>query len=152
MNFAPIIAAAVSFDVDLTAVYMALLFVVFYYLFKLVLVNDYLKARDLRRDAVEGAREEATESQALADARIAEFEDEMKAARREAAEVRESMRTQGTAEQHDLLAEARAEIQALLAEERQKIAEQVSSAELELQSRARTLSNAIVDKILPSVG
>lgn len=151
MNFAPIIAS-VQIDLDLTAVYMALLFVVFYYLFKVVIVDDYLKARDLRRDAVEGAREEATESQALAESRITEFEDEMKAARREAAEVRESMRGQGTAEQQDMIAETREELQAKLAEERAKIAQQMSAAELELQSRAQVLSKAIVDKILPSVG
>lgn len=151
MNFAPIVAS-VSVDVDPTAAYMLVLFVLLYYVFKPVIVNDYMRAREMRREAVEGAREEAQESQALAEARMTEFEDEMKSARKDAAEIRDSLRGQGTAEQQDLVAEAREEVQARLAEEREKIAAQVAEAEKELQARANALSKAIVDKILPSVG
>ena len=151
MNFVPFVAS-VAVDIDPTVAYMAVLFILLYYVFKPLIVNDYMKAREMRREAVEGAREEATESQALAEARMSEFEDEMKAARRDAAEVRESLRGQGTAEQQDLIAEAREELQGRLAEEREKIAQQVSDAEKELQARAQALSKTIVDKILPSIG
>lgn len=148
----PTIIAAVAIDVDLTALVMCGLFIALYYLLQPIIVNDYLRAREMRKEAVEGAREEARESQALAEARMLEFEDEMKVARREAAEVRESLRGQGTAEQRDLVEEAREEVQAKLTEERDKIAAQVGEAEKELKARAAALSNAMVDKILPSAG
>lgn len=152
MYLFPHIIAAVAIDVDPTAIVMAGLFILLYYALQPLIVNDYLRAREMRREAVEGAREEARESQALAEARMLEFEDEMKVARKEAAEVRESLRGQGSEEQRDLIEEARAELMVQLTEERTKIAGQVSDAQKELQTRAVTLSRAMVDRILPGVG
>ena len=144
--------AAVAINVDLTAVVMTLLFIALYYLLQPLIINDYLRARELRREAVEGAREEARESQGLADARMLEFEDEMRAARKAAAEVRDVIRGQGTAEQRDLVDEGRAEVQQKLIEERAKVAGQVAAAQSELKERAASLSSVIVDKILPRLG
>lgn len=152
MHLPTFLLASVSIDVDATAVVMGLLFIVLYFLLQPLVINPYLRARDLRREAVEGAREEARESEALAEARMMEFEDEMKTARRDAAEVRESLRGQGTAEQRDIVDEARVEVQAQLAAERAKIDAQVVEAQKELQTRASGLSKAMVDKILPAAG
>ncbi len=152
MNLVSTVLASVSIDVDYTAIVMALVFIALYYILQPLIVNDYLAAREMRRDAVDGAREEAKEHQALAEARMLEFEDEMKSARKEAAEVRESLRGQGTEEQRDLVDEARAEVQGKLGEERAKIAAQVAEAQTELKDRAASLSKAIVEKILPSLG
>ncbi len=151
MNLVATILGSVAIDVDFTAIIMAVLFIVLYYVLQHLIVNDYLRARELRRDAVEGAREEAKEHQSLAEVRMLEYEDEIKSARREAAEVRDSLRGQGTAEQADLVADARSEMQSTLAQERAKIADQVAAAEKELAGRATALSKAIVDKILPSM-
>lgn len=152
MSLALTIPAAVSIDVDATAAFMGILFIVLYFILEPLIMKPYLRARDMRREAVEGAREEAKESEALAEARMMEFEEEMKAARREAAELREGVRTQGTAAQRDLLEDAREELQKKLAEERAVLAQQVDVAQKELQARAAALSEAMVAKILPRVG
>lgn len=143
--------AAASIDVDITALVMAALFLVLYFILQPLILNPYMRARELRHKAVEGAREDAREDQAMAEARIQEYEEEMRQARRDAQEVRESIRTQGVAEQNEIVEDARVELQAKLAEEREKVQKQVDAATTQLQVRAESLSKTMVEKILPAI-
>ena len=146
------ILAAVSIDVDITAVAMALLFIIFYYLLQPMILNRYMEARQMRTEAIEGAREDAHEDQARAEATIQKYETQMREARREAQEVRESLRNQGAEEQKEMLEAARAEVQQKLDEEREKIDKQVEEARKQVEGRADALAQAMVDKVLPGLG
>ena len=145
-----VLLASVSIDADPTAFIMAGLFIVLYFVLGPLIINPYMRTREMRREAVDGAREEAAEQDSLATSRMNEFEDEIKSARREASQQRETLRGAGTQEQQKLLDEARDEVQAKLAEERKKIQAQVEAARTELEGRAQSLSAAMVDKILPT--
>ena len=144
--------AAVAIDIDITAGFMALLFLVLYFVLQPIIVTPYMKARQMRTEAIEGAREDAVEDQARAEATIQKYEEEMRQARREAQEVREAMREQGLAEQRDLVDEAHSEVQEKLETERAKIEEQVAEARKEIEDRAQSLADAMVRKVLPEIG
>jgi F-type H+-transporting ATPase subunit b len=144
--------ASVAIDVDITAGFMAVLFLALYLVLQPLIITPYMKARKMRTEAVDGAREDATEDQARAEATIQKFEEEMRQARREAQEVRESMRGQGQQEHDDLVSDAHAEVQAKLDTEREKIATQVEEARKEIGNRAEALAQAMVDKVLPELG
>lgn len=144
--------AAVAIDVDITAGFMALLFLVLYLVLQPLIVKPYMEARQMREEAVGGAKEDAIEDQQRAEAMIQKYEEEMRQARREAQDVRESMRSQGQHEQNELVAEARAEVQGKLQTERAKLADEVAEARKEIESRADALSKAMVEKVLPGLG
>ena len=140
--------ASVSIDVDFTSILMALLFIAFYFILTPLIIKPYLKTRDMRDDATVGAREEANEFQERAEQRIEEYEEKITGARREAAEVRDSLKAQGAAEQADILEETRIELAAKISEERAQIQTQVEAANAALRDRAVVLSESIVSKVL----
>ena len=146
------ILAAVSIDVDVTAIFMAGLFALLYLILQPLIINPYMRARQAREEGVGGAKEEASDSDAQAESMILEYEERMRKARREATEVREVLRTQGVDEQKDLIEEARAEIGAKLAQQRAELATEVESARAKLDTKAQALSRDVVEKILPALG
>jgi len=146
----PSVIASASIDVDITTLIMGLLFLLLYVVLLPVIINPYLRTRKAREEGVEGAREEAKDSEARAESTILEYEEQIRMARREAQEVRESLKSQGVAEQRDIIAEARTEIGGKLAQERDRIAGEVEAARAQLDERARSLSQVMVEKILPA--
>lgn len=148
-HIAPVVASA-SIDIDGTIiVQMALFFFVLFFL-HFVLFRPYLKAVDAREEGVEGAREEAAEMETRAGRVIEEYEEKMRQARRDAQDVRESLRNQGLQEQNDMVQEVREEIQGKLQEERSHIQSKVDEARTDIEQRAQGLADAMVAKILPS--
>lgn len=146
---APVLAAA-AIDVDGTIIVQMILFFFVLFFLHFVLFRPYLKAVDAREDGVEGAREEAAEMETRAGRVIEEYEEKMRQARRDAQDVRESLRNQGLQEQNDMVQEVREEIQGKLNEERAKIAAKVDSARSDIEQRAQGLADAMTAKILPS--
>lgn len=146
---APVLAAA-AIDVDGTIIVQMVLFFFVLFFLHFVLFRPYLKAVDAREDGVEGAREEAAEMETRAGRVIEEYEEKMRQARRDAQDVRESLRNQGLQEQNDMVQEVREEIQGKLKEERAKIANKVDSARSDIEQRAQGLADAMTAKILPS--
>jgi F0F1-type ATP synthase membrane subunit b/b' len=144
--------AAVAIDVDITAVIMAGLFLVLYFVLQPLIINPYLRAREARDEGVDGARQEAADFEARAEATIQEYEEAMVKARRKAQAEREAIRDEGVAVQHEKLEEARAEVSAKLDEERAKIGDEAEAARKELEKRADALSRAMVEKVLPNAG
>lgn len=144
------ILAAVSIDVDVTAIFMAGLFALLYLILQPLIINPYMRARQAREEGVGGAKEEASDSEAQAEAMIVEYEERMRKARREATEVRESLRTQGVEEQKELIEEARVAIGTKLADERARLAAETEAARAQLDTKAQALSRDVVEKILPA--
>lgn len=144
----PVIADA-SIDIDGTFIVQMLLFWFVLGFLHFVLFRPYLRALDAREEGVEGSREEASEMQVRASQLISEYEEKMRQARRDAGDVRESLRNQGLQEQDDMLLEVREEVQEKLQGERAKIEQKVSQAHREIQQRAEALASAMVGRILP---
>ena len=145
----PVVAAA-AIDIDGTIIVQMILFFFVLFFLHFVLFRPYLKAVDAREDGVEGAREEAAEMETRAGRVIEEYEEKMRQARRDAQDVRESLRNQGLQEQNDMVQEVREEIQGKLQEERARIANKVDSARADIEERAQSLADAMTAKILPS--
>lgn len=146
---APLVAAA-AIDVDGTVLIQFVIFSLVLVFLNLVLFQPYLKARDARREGVGGAKEDAVEMETRAAQLVEEFDQRMRQIRRNAQDVRESMRNQGLQEQADLVEEVRDELGAQLEEEREKIRGQVGDAKAEIRARSEALASAMVDKVLPA--
>jgi F-type H+-transporting ATPase subunit b len=145
----PIIAAA-AIDIDITMAFQMVLFLFLLVVLNFLLIQPYLEAVEMRKAGVQGSREDAAEFEGKAEAMLAEYETKMRQARRDASEVRDSLRNQGQQEGNELLGEARDEVGVKLLEERKKISKEVGDAEATLRERAESLSSVMVKKVLPS--
>ncbi|RAL20246.1 hypothetical protein DL240_17855 [Lujinxingia litoralis] len=145
----PLLIAAVAIDIDGTIFVQMGAFLLVFVILNFVLIKPYLKTLEAREDSVEGSTEEAGEMDAQAAVLRASYDDKLSAARRDAQDVRESLRNQGLAEQDDILEEVRAELHAKLDEERAQIDARVESARAEINDRAQALADAMVQKVLP---
>lgn len=145
----PIFAAA-AIDIDITMAFQMVLFLFLWLVLHFLLIKPYLEAVEMRQAGVQGSREDAAEFDGKAEALLAEYESKMRQARRDAAEVRDSLRNQGQQEGNELLSDARGDVNAKLEEERGRILGEVTDAENQLKERAESLSSVMVKKVLPS--
>jgi F0F1-type ATP synthase membrane subunit b/b' len=150
MNTLVPLIASVQIDVDVTVAIQFVTFTVALFSIWGLIITPYLKAREARDEGTSGSREEADEMEAMATARLAEYDERMTQIRRESMETREELRAAGAKTQQDLLGAARAEISAKSAAEQKKIAEKVSQVEVELDARAKKLAELMIQKILPT--
>lgn len=144
------ILASASIDIDATVAIQMALFLGLLLILRPLLITPYLKAMDARKEGLEGSREDAGEFEIRAEKALADYERKMRDARREAQEVRDSLRGQGTAEQLELIEETRGELSAKIATERAKIDDQREAALVIMKERADGLANVIVSKVLPA--
>lgn len=144
------LVAAAAIDFDATLGFQMALFIILFLALKPMLFGPFLKMMEERHQGLEGSREEADEFETRADRALAEYEKKMRDARREASEIRDSLRTQGQAEYQDMIGEAREELSIKIESERQSIVGQREDALKQLQGRADHLANSIVSKILPA--
>ncbi|TXD41192.1 ATP synthase F0 subunit B [Lujinxingia vulgaris] len=145
----PLLVAAVAIDIDGTLFVQMGAFLLVFVILNFVLIKPYLKTVEAREESVQGSSEEAGEMDAQAAVLTASYDEKLSKARREAQDVRESLRNQGLAEQDDILEEVREELGGKLAEERKVIEERVVAARAEIDERARALAEAMVQKVLP---
>ena len=148
-QFFPILAS-ITIDVDLSAVYMGLLFLVLFLILTPLLIKPFMKAMEAREEATSGARDDADADTKAADAKIAEYEETMKGIRNEATDIRESLKGQGTAESKEVVEEVRTELSKKIAAERETIENNKIAALTEIKSKSNALADSIVGKILPS--
>lgn len=146
-QFYPIFAS-ISIDLDISAVYMAALFLTFFVLLKFILLDPYLKSRDIRGEATSGAREDADEDTKAAEAKIAEYEERMKTIRNEATDIRETLRTQGGDEASEIIEEVRVELASKIATEREAIEKERLLALEKVKNKSQVLANLIVSKMI----
>ncbi len=139
----------VYIDVDGTILVQMGAFLIALFMLHFLLYRPYLKTLDLREENVGGSEEQAGEMGAQADVLEKKYEKNIRQARRDAQEVRESLRQQGLAEQREIHDEVREEIEAKLAEERATIDEHVQKAREDIEQRAETLAEAMVDRLIP---
>src|SRR5205807_507827 len=142
MQFVATIAAHEApplIDIDLTVVVQFALFLITFLVANTLLFQPYLKLRKRRRDGIEGAREEATRTSASADAKLADYEKQLAAARDRANEAGRKVRAEAAAHEREVTDKARATAHAALDEAQQKMRAETEAARLALLPQANTI-------------
>ena len=101
-----------------------------------------------RYDATEGARKAAEASLARAEAKAAEYEAAIRAARSEVYQEQEKVRLQWREEQAAKAADARAKAGAMIKEAQASIAAQVEEARQTLRTQSESLAEEIATSVL----
>lgn len=140
---------SVTIDIDGTILVQMAAFLVALVMLHFLLYRPYLRTLDLRDENVEGSEEEAGEMGAQAEVLENKYDKQIRQARRDAQEVRESLRQQGLAERDEMHQEVRREVEAKLDEQRAEIEDHVQRARRDIEHRAEGLAEAMVDKLVP---
>ena len=137
-------------DVDINwtfAIQLGLFFILFLLLGPL-LFNPMLRLFQEREKRIEGAKNEAREMYAEADAKIAKYEEELVGVKRAASEERDKLRAEGQRREQQILAQVRAETNALLTEGKAKIGKEGDSLRKELDLASQQIAREIATRVL----
>ena len=139
---------ASAVDLDFSAVLAGDLFLVMLFVLKFVLIDPYLKIVEAREQSTEGARDGADDLQRKAQETLLQYEERLASARKEAMDLRTSLRDAAEAKRDEQVASARAEAEAHLATQRAKIDEQTKAADAAIEREAQALSQTIISRVL----
>ncbi len=143
-----VLAAHPLLDLDYTVFVQFALFLILFLLANAFLFQPYLRLRERRRAGIEGAREEATRTSASADAKLADYEKQLAAARDRANEAGRKVRADAAAHERELTEKARATAHAAIDEAQQKMRAETDAARLSLLPEANTIAKRIASKLL----
>lgn len=151
MDQTPIVSLASGhplIDIDLTAVVQLVLFLITAYVTNKLLFQPYLALRERRKAGIEGARAEAEKMTALADAKLAEYEKSLAAARDRAGEEGRKVRLAAAANEKEVTDRARAQTQEAIDTAQAKMRAETEAARAQLMPQAEALARAIGSKLL----
>ena len=97
-------------DIDLTVVIQFIIFLVLLILLTKLVFKPFLEIMRERSENIEGAREKATVLDSEADEKLSSYEEQVKSARKDAAEVRGKYRDEGEAKAKEILKIGRAHV------------------------------------------
>jgi F-type H+-transporting ATPase subunit b len=135
-------------DIDLTVVLQFALFLVLFWAANKLLFQPYLALRDRRKAGIEGARAEAERMTATADAKLADYEKQLAAARNRANEEGRKVRAEASTHEKDVTEKARSEAQKAIDEATAKMKQETEAARLQLLPQANTLAKQIASRLL----
>ena len=135
-------------DIDLTVFVQFGLFLVLLFVSNKLLFQPYLQLRERRKAGIEGARAEADQMTATADAKLADYEKQMATARNRGNEEGRKLRAEAAAHEKDVTEKARAEAQKSIDEAAAKMRQETEAARLQLLPQANTLARQIASKLL----
>jgi len=135
-------------DIDFTVFVQFGLFLLLFYVANKLLFQPYLKLRERRKAGIEGSRAEAERMTAQADAKLADYEKQLAAARNRANEEGRKVRTEAVAHEKDVTDKARAEAQKAIDEAAEKMKQETEAARLQLLPQANTLAKQMATKLL----
>ncbi len=135
-------------DIDLTAVVQFGLFVIVYLVGNKFVFQPYLQLRERRKAGIEGARAEAERMTAQADAKLADYNKQLAAARDRAGEEARKVRTEAAAHEKDVTEKARASAQKAIDEAQAKMRSEAEAARTQLMPQADALARSIASKLL----
>jgi F-type H+-transporting ATPase subunit b len=135
-------------DIDLTVFVQFGLFLVLLIVSNKLLFQPYLQLRERRKAGIDGARAEADRMTASADAKLADYEKQLGAARNRANEEGRKVRAEASAHEKDVTDKARAEAQKAIDEAAAKMRQETEAARLQLLPQANTLARQIASKLL----
>ncbi len=139
-------------DLDLSFPILIGVFIVFAVLLNYLVVKPMAKAHQARFDRMDGAREDAEKMDLRAAESMAEYQDKIGDARRDAVEVRERIKAESEDERRDELDKVRGEVDERGAEAARKREAQVAEARIAFEEEAGNLADTIVSRLLPGGG
>jgi F-type H+-transporting ATPase subunit b len=143
-----IASGAPLIDIDLTVFVQFGLFLLLLLVSNKLLFQPYLRLRERRKDGIDGARAEAERMTAQADAKLADYEKQLAAARSRANEEGRKVRSEAAANEKDVTDRARAQAQKAIDEATAKMRQETEAARLQLLPQANTLARQIASKLL----
>lgn len=135
-------------DIDLTVFVQFALFLVVFIVGNKFLFQPYLKLRARRKLGIEGARAEAERIAAQAEAKLADYETQVRQARGRANEDGRKIRAEAVAREKSLTDASRAASQKALDDATAKMRTEADAARLQLLPQANTLARQIASRLL----
>lgn len=135
-------------DIDLTVVVQFVLFLITAYVSNKLLFQPYLVLRERRKAGIDGARAEAERMTAQADAKLAEYEKSLAAARDKAGEEGRKIRVEASGYEKETLDRARAAAQQSIDTAQAKMRTETGAARAQLLPQAEAIARAISSKLL----
>ena len=151
MNLAAPVSLAAEhplIDIDLTVLVQFVLFLVLFVAGTALLWKPFLRLRDKRMAATAGARDEAVRMTAEADAKLADYEQKLAAARGAAAEETRKVRAEAAAYERDVTDKARAAAMQATTEATEKVRGETQAARAQLLPQAEVLARSMASKLL----
>ncbi len=151
MDQSPIVSLASGhplIDIDLTAVVQFALFLLVYVIANRLLFQPYLQLRQRRRAGIDGAREEAQRMSAQAEAKLAEYEKSLAAARDRAGEEGRKIRLEAAAHEREVTDKARGLAVTAITEAQTKMRAETGAARAQLLPQAEVIAKSIASKLL----
>jgi F-type H+-transporting ATPase subunit b len=141
-------AAHPLIDIDGTVFVQFGLFLILWLVANKLLFQPYLQLRERRKAGIEGARAESERMTAQADAKLADYEKQLAAARSRANDEGRKVRAEAAAHEKDVTDKARAEAQKSIDVATTKMRAEAEAARLQLLPQANTLAKQIASKLL----
>jgi F-type H+-transporting ATPase subunit b len=135
-------------DIDWTVAVQFGLFLLLFAISNKLLFQPYLRLRERRKQGIDGARAEAERMTAQADAKLADYEKQLGAARSRANEEGRKVRAEASQHEKDVTDKARGEAQKAIDEATAKMRQETEAARLQLLPQANTLARQIASKLL----
>ena len=142
------LAAHPLIDIDWTVLVQFGLFLVLYAAANKLLFQPFLALRERRKQGIEGARAEAERTHASAEAKLADYEKKLTAARGRANDEGRKVRSEGIAHEKEVTDKARGEAQKAIEEATAKMRAETDAARLQLLPQANALARQIASKLL----
>ncbi len=123
-------------------------FLVLLFLLNMLLFRPLLNLFEERKDATEGALEEAKKLEAMKNESLEAFQRDLAAAREKAREIYNALRDEGLAEQKRIVSEAQDEALREIEKAREEIRQEAEKARKRLGEDVRAFSDEIVRKLV----
>lgn len=135
-------------DIDWTAAVQFVLFLLLYIVANKLLFQPYLDLRSRRKAGIEGARAEAERMTAEADAKLADYEKQLAAARNRAAEEGRKIRQEASTHEREVTDKARTAAQTAIDEAQSKMRADTEAARAQLLPQADVLARQMASRLL----
>jgi F-type H+-transporting ATPase subunit b len=135
-------------DIDSTAFFQFAIFAVMALASTQLLFKPYLRMREAREAGMDGARLAAGNLSAQADAKLADYEEKIAAARARAQEERRKIRGEASEHLQMITDKARTSAQSAIEAASKKVSTETASARAELLPKADALATQMVSKLL----
>jgi F-type H+-transporting ATPase subunit b len=135
-------------DIDWTVLVQFGLFLTLYFFANRLLFQPYLALRERRKAGIEGARAQAEQMVASADAKLADYDKKLAVARSRANEEGRKVRAEGLAHEKDVTDRARTQAQQAIDEATAKMRTDTEAARAQLMPQAEALARQIASKLL----
>ena len=142
------LAAHPLIDIDSTVFIQFALFLILFWIANKFMFQPYLALRERRKAGIEGARAEAEQMSAQADAKLADYEKQLAGARSRANEEGRKVRAEASTHEREVTDKARAAAQASIDEAQAKVRTETAAARAELMPQADAIAKKLASKLL----